>query len=232
MAFRLLWVHVRSASVLSLFDIIDTQIGSAAMNMRIIVCGLILLTSEASFAQQTPISSAPVEKPLPPLPASADIEPGSEASANAPTAYALPAETFHIWAGKNKAFQVAVAQLAMKKAKTAETRNYAAQLFNAYANGYAKLHNIPETPSGDPATLTDAQLSMLALLKNARDDFDRLFLTGQIDSQRAAQGIAQSFAVGGIGGLSRAGSALAVTATQNLIGQAEDALARLPPYNR
>lgn len=73
---------------------------------------------------------------------------------------------------------------------------------------------------------------MLALLKNARDDFDRLFLTGQIDSQRAAQGIAQSFAVGGIGGLSRAGSALAVTATQNLIGQAEDALARLPPYNR
>ena len=198
------------------------------MNRRIIACGLILLTSEASFAQQSPHVSPPVEKSLPPLPASANIEPGSKASANAPTAYALPAETFHIWAGKNKAFQIAVAQLAMSKAKTAETRNYAAQLFEAYANGYAKLHNIPDTPSGDPATLTDAQLSMLALLENAQADFDRLFLTTQIDSQRAAQGIAQSFAVGGIGGLSRAGAALAVTTTQLLIGQAEDALSRLP----
>ena len=202
------------------------------MRMRTIVCGLILLTSGASFAQQPPNPSAPVEKPLPPLPASADIEPGSKASANAPTAYALPAEAFHLWAGKNKAYQIAVAQLAMKNAKTAETRAYATQLFNAYANGYAKLHNIPDTPSGDPAILTEAQLSMLALLKNAREDFDRLFLATQIDSQRAAQGIAQSYAVGGIGGLSRAGAAQAVTSTQELISQAEDALSRLPPFNR
>lgn len=202
------------------------------MNMRISVCGLILLASQASFAQQPPMSSATDEKPLAPLPASANVEPGSKASANAPTAYALPAEAFHLWAGKNKVFQIAVAQFAMKKAKATETRNYAAQLFDAYAKGYAKLHNIPDTPTGEPATMTEAQLSMLALLKNAGDDFDRLFLTGQIDSQRAAQGIAQSYAVGGIGGLSRAGAAQAVTSTQELIGQAEDALSRLPPPNR
>ncbi len=86
------------------------------MKMRILVCGLTLFGSQVSAAQQRSIP-APSENPLPPLPASADVEPGSKASANAPTAYALSAETFHIWAGKNKVFQIAVAQLAMKKAK-------------------------------------------------------------------------------------------------------------------
>jgi hypothetical protein len=73
---------------------------------------------------------------------------------------------------------------------------------------------------------------MLALLEKAGDDFDRLFLAGQIDSQRAAQGIAQSYSVGGVEGLSRAGAAQAVTSTQELISQAEDALGKLPPLRR
>jgi hypothetical protein len=119
-----------------------------------------LFASQASFARQPPMSSATDGKPLTPLPASADIQPGSKASANSPTAYALPAETFHLLAGKNKVFQIAVAQMALKNANAPETRNYAAQIFDAYANGYAKLNNIPDTPTGEPATMTDAQLTM------------------------------------------------------------------------
>ena len=200
------------------------------MRTRTILGGLaaILLTDGTAFAQQPPGSSSAMEGPLKSLPASAAVEPGSNASADSPTAYALSQEAYRLQAGKNKAYQIAVGQLAMRKARSPEARAYAAHLFDAYAHGYATQHNIPATPSGEPATLTDAQRTMLALLGDAGNDFDKLFLAGQIDSQRAAQGRAQSFAVGGIGGLSRAGAALAVTSTQLLISEAEDALAQLP----
>ena len=200
--------------------------------MRTTVLGIvwaILLAGSPVVAQQSPGYPSAPDRPLRPLPPSAAVTPGSTASANAPTAYALPQEAFHLWAGKNKEYQIAVARLAQQKARAAETRAYAAHLLEAYDKGYATLHNIPSTPTGEPATLTDAQRTMLSLLNNAGSDFDRLFLAGQIDSQRAAQGIAQSYAVGGIGGLSRAGAAQAVTTTQELIGEAENALAKAAP---
>lgn len=200
------------------------------MRTRTIACGLIafLLAGGTALAQQPSESSSSMDQPLKPLAASAAIEPGSRASADAPMAYALPSEAFHLWAGRNKVYQIAVSRLALRKAQSPETRAYAAHLLDAYDHGYATLHNIPDTPSGEAATMTDAQRTMLALLGDARKDFDRLFLAGQVDSQRAAQGVAQSFAVGGIGGLSRAGAAQAVTTTQTLISEAEDALAKLP----
>ncbi|HVR89550.1 MAG TPA: DUF4142 domain-containing protein [Novosphingobium sp.] len=204
------------------------------MRTRSILCGLaaIFLADSTAFAQQPPSSAPSMEQPLKPLPASAAVEPGSRASADAPSAYALSLEAFRLWAGKNKSYQIAVSRLAMRKARSPETRAYAAHLLDAYANGYATLHNIPPTPTGEPATLTAAQNTMLALLGDASKDFDRLFLAGQIDSQRAAQGIAQSYAVGGIGGVSRAGAAQAVTTTEVLVNEAEDALERLPAPDR
>lgn len=200
------------------------------MRTGTIAVGLIAfhLAGGIALAQQSSNASATMDPPLKPLAASAAVEPGSRASVDAPTAYALPPETFHLWAGKNKAFQIAVSQLAMRKARSQGARAYAAHLFDEYAHGYATLHNIPDSPSGAAATLTDAQRTMLTLLDDAGNDFDKLFLAGQVDSQRAAQGIAQSYAVGGVGGLSRAGAAQAVTTTQVLISEAEDALAKLP----
>ncbi len=198
------------------------------MRTRAFVCGLMafVVANGNAFAQQ-PAKSSSIDQPIQPLAASSSIEPGSRASADSPTAYALPAEDFHLWAGKNKAYQIAVSQLAIRKARSSEARAYATHLLEEYAHGYATQHNIPDTPSGEAATMTDAQRTMLTLLGQAGSDFDRLFLAGQVDSQRAAQGIAQSFAVGGIGGLSRAGAAQAVTTTQVLITEAEDALAKL-----
>ena len=199
------------------------------MNIQNVLCGgaLLLLSGGTATAQAPAQPPVAMETPLKPLPASAAIQPGSRASGDAPTAYALPAEAFHLWASNNKAFQIAAGRLAMTKARSPAARAYAAHLVDAYANGYATLHNIPPSPSGGPATMTQAQRVMLALLNGVGTDFDRLFLAGQIDSQRAAQGIAQSYAVGGVGGISRAGAAEAVTTTQILITEAEEALGKL-----
>lgn len=198
------------------------------MNIQKALCvGALVLLGGGVATAQAPLAPGPMEMPLQPLPASTTIQPGSRSSGDAPTAYALPAEAFHLWAGGNKAFQIAAGRLAMTKARSPAARAYAAHLVDAYANGYAASHNIPPSPSGEPATMTQAQRVMLALLDSAGTDFDRLFLSGQIDSQRAAQGIAQSYAVGGVGGLSRAGAAQAVTTTEVLITEAEDALGRL-----
>ncbi|HEX4695701.1 DUF4142 domain-containing protein [Sphingomonas sp.] len=114
---------------------------------------------------------------------------------------AMTAQQFVDTAAKSDAFEIATAKLAESNAASADVKAFARKMITDHTNSTAKIKAAaakstpPVTP--DP-TMTDAQKSMLADLGKLKGaDFDKQYVSGQIDAHEQALTLMKNYADAG-----------------------------------
>jgi putative membrane protein len=111
------------------------------------------------------------------------------------------AQEFVDKAAKSDAFEIAAAKLAENKASAAPVKSFAKEMVTAHTASTAKIKAAAK--KAEPAltpdpTLTDDQTKMLADLKSKTGtDFDKAYVSGQVDAHKDALTLMQGYAKNG-----------------------------------
>lgn len=130
------------------------------------------------------------------------MAPGGDTNAlDAAVNPALTAQQFVDTAAKSDAFEIAAAKLAEANASSADVKAFAKKMITDHTASTAKIKAAAakSTPAVTPdPTLTDAQKSMLADLGKLKGaDFDKQYVSGQIDAHEQALTLMKNYADGG-----------------------------------
>jgi putative membrane protein len=126
---------------------------------------------------------------------------GGDANAMDAVNPALTAQQFVDTAAKSDAFEIASAKLAQANASSADVKAFAAKMITDHTASTAKIKAAAakSTPAVTPdPTLTDAQNSMLADLGKLKGaDFDKQYISGQVDAHEQALTLMKNYADAG-----------------------------------
>jgi putative membrane protein len=104
-------------------------------------------------------------------------------------------------AAKSDAFEIAAAKLARTNAASADVKSFAAEMIKAHTESTAKVKDAAGkvSPAITPdATLTDDQSDKLADLGKLKGaDFDKKYISGQVDAHEDALSLMQGYAKDG-----------------------------------
>jgi len=124
-------------------------------------------------------------------------------------------------AAKSDAFEIAAAKLAATNAASADVKSFAAEMIKAHTESTAKVKAAAAkaSPAITPdATLTDDQSDKLADLGKLKGaDFDKKYVSGQVDAHEDALSLMQGYAKDGeVPSLKDAAGAIAPTVAKHL----------------
>lgn len=124
-------------------------------------------------------------------------------------------------AAKSDAFEIAAAKLAKTNAASADVKSFAAEMIKAHTESSAKIKAAATkaSPAITPdATLTSDQSDKLADLGKLKGaDFDKKYISGQVDAHKDALSLMQGYAKDGdVSSLKDAAGEIAPTVSKHL----------------
>jgi putative membrane protein len=144
---------------------------------------------------------AACSKPAPKTDAPADSAAPAAAPAATPAPPPMTAADFVTKAASTDMFEIAEAKMAEKKAMSPDVKSFAAMMIKDHTKSTADL-KAAIAKSGQSLTLpaalpADLQGKVDDLSKTSGADFDKTYITQQVDAHTTALGVMQGYAMGG-----------------------------------
>jgi putative membrane protein len=148
---------------------------------------------------------AACSKPAPKTDATADATTPAAAPAAtpapAPAPAAMTAADFVTKAASTDMFEIAEAKMAEKKATSPDVKKFAAMMIKDHTKSTADLKaaiaKSGQSLTPPPALPADMQSKVDDLGKTSGADFDKTYITQQVDAHTTALGVMQGYAMGG-----------------------------------